>query len=33
MASLCLMSRDELVRGQPQVGDVGKLCDACQAGK
>jgi hypothetical protein len=33
MAALCQMSQHELVRGLPQIGDVGKLCDACQAGK
>jgi hypothetical protein len=33
IAALCQMSRHELIRGMPQIGDVGKLCDACQTGK
>lgn len=33
MAALRRMAREELVRGLPSIGDVGRLCDACQAGK
>jgi hypothetical protein len=33
MAALRKLAREELVHGLPKIGQVGQLCEACQAGK
>jgi hypothetical protein len=33
MATLQKLAREELVHGLPEIGQVGQLCEACQAGK
>jgi hypothetical protein len=33
MATLRKLARKELVHGLPVIGQVGQLCEACQAGK
>jgi hypothetical protein len=33
MAALRKLAREELVHGLPEIGQVGQLCEACQAGK
>jgi hypothetical protein len=33
MASLQKLAREEVVHGLPGIGQVGQLCEACQAGK
>ena len=33
MAALRKLAREELVRGQPEIGQVDHLCEACQAGR
>jgi len=33
MAALRKLAREELVRGLPELGQVERICEACQAGK
>jgi hypothetical protein len=33
MAALRKLAQEELVHGLPKIGQVGQLCEACQAGK
>jgi hypothetical protein len=33
MAALQKLAREELVHGLPEIGQVGQLCETCQAGK
>jgi proteasome assembly chaperone (PAC2) family protein len=33
MAALRKLTHEELVHGLPEIGQVGRLCEACQARK
>jgi hypothetical protein len=33
MAALRKLAREELVHGLPEIGQVGQLCETCQAGR